>query len=433
MTALVTGAAGFVGLSLVRRLRDDGERVRALALPGDRRLPELRALDVEVVEADVTDAAAIAPHFAGVERVFHVAALVHGWHPWERYRAVNVGGTQAVARAARAAGARRLVHISTSDVFGIPRHGEIIDESHPFDYWREPYPDTKIEAEQWLWEFHRESGLPISVIYPGWVYGPGDEALFPGFAQAIRDGLLVFWQRDTKLAWAHVDNLADAIVMVGRDPAAVGQGYLVHDDADGPTLEEVSARLADDPRQIAHAALRAVRSRVRRRRHRPDGLARPAPERRPTGAHRRRQGVRLPLPPRQRQDPRARLDSAHRHRRGHGTGVRVLRVAHRTRIASIARQRLVERGPPCPRARGARPGVRAVLARSRWTGVACARRRRRCAAPPRARRPALRRSIAGQARAAADGSLGSVRRNVLPWSGLGIASSARRAARRSSG
>ena len=244
MTALVTGAAGFVGLSLVRRLRDDGERVRALALPGDRRLPELRALDVEVVEADVTDAAAIAPHFAGVERVFHVAALVHGWHPWERYRAVNVGGTQVVARAARAAGARRLVHISTSDVFGIPRRGELLDESHPFDYWREPYPDTKIEGEQWLWQFHRESGLPISVIYPGWVYGPGDEALFPGFAQAIRDGLLVFWQRDTKLAWAHVDNLADAIAMVGRDPAAVGQGYLVHDDADGPTLEEISARLA---------------------------------------------------------------------------------------------------------------------------------------------------------------------------------------------
>ncbi|HSP96680.1 MAG TPA: NAD-dependent epimerase/dehydratase family protein [Candidatus Dormibacteraeota bacterium] len=244
MTVLVTGAAGFVGLALVKRLRADGEQVRALALRGDRRLPELRALDVEVVEADVTDAAAIAPHFAGVERVFHAAALVHGWHPWERYRAVNIGGTQQVARAAQAAGVRRFVHISTSDVFGIPRDGAVIDESRPFDYWREPYPDTKIEAERWLWQFHRDSGLPLSVIYPGWVYGPGDEALFPGFAQAIRDGLLVFWQRDTKLAWAHVGNLADAIVLVSREPAAVGQGYLVHDDADGPTLEAVSARLA---------------------------------------------------------------------------------------------------------------------------------------------------------------------------------------------
>lgn len=260
MTVLVTGAAGFVGLALVRRLRDDGEAVRGLALPGDRRLPELRALDVEVVEADVTDGAAIAPHFAGVDRVFHVAALVHGWHPWARYRAVNIGGTQQVARAALAAGVGRLVHVSTSDVFGIPRDGRVIDESQPYDYWGEPYPDTKIDGERWLWQFHRESGLPVSVIYPGWVYGAGDEALFPGFAQAIRDGLLVFWQRDTKLAWAHVDNLADAIALVGRDPAAVGHGYLVHDDADGPTLEEVSARLATilrkpfKPRYVPYAA-----------------------------------------------------------------------------------------------------------------------------------------------------------------------------------
>lgn len=244
MTSLVTGAAGFVGLALVRRLLADGEQVRGLALPGDRRLPELRALGVEVVEADVTDAAALAPHFAGVERVYHVAALVHGWYPLARYRAVNVGGTQNVARAAREAGVRRLVHISTSDVFGIPRDGAVLDELRPYRTWSEPYPDTKIEAEQWLWQFHRDSGLPLSVIYPCWVYGPGDEALFPGFAQAIRDGLLVFWQRDTKLAWVHVANLADAIVLAGHDPAAVGQGYLVHDDADGPTLEEVCARLA---------------------------------------------------------------------------------------------------------------------------------------------------------------------------------------------
>ncbi len=249
MTSLVTGAAGFVGQAVVRRLLADGERVRALALPGERRLPELRALAAEVVEVDITDAARLAPHLVGVERVFHVAGLVHGFHPWARYRAVNVGGTQTVARAAQAAGVRRLVHVSTSDVFGMPPRRAVstptFDEATPLSPWREPYPDTKIEAERWLWQFHRDSGLPVSVIYPCWVYGPGDEALFPGFAEALRDGHLVFWQRDTRLAWVHVDNLADAIVLAGTDPAAVGHGYLVHDDADGPTLEEVCARLAE--------------------------------------------------------------------------------------------------------------------------------------------------------------------------------------------
>jgi nucleoside-diphosphate-sugar epimerase len=249
MLSLVTGASGFVGQAVVRRLLADGDQVRALTAPGDRRLPELRALGggerLEVIEADVTDAAAIAPHFRGVARVIHTAALVHGFHPWARYRAINVGGTQNVAGAAHAAGIARFVHVSTSDVFGIPRDGRPIDEATPYRSWDEPYPDTKIEAERWLWNFHRSSGLPVSVIYPCWVYGPGDQALLPGFAQAIRDGFLVFWHRDTRLAWVYIDNLADAIVLASSHPAAIGQGYLVHDGASGPTLEDVCARLAE--------------------------------------------------------------------------------------------------------------------------------------------------------------------------------------------
>jgi nucleoside-diphosphate-sugar epimerase len=248
MISLVTGASGFVGQAVVRRLLADGERVRGLTLPGDRRLGELRALGgddrLEVVEADVTRADALHASCAGVDRVFHTAALVHGWHPWEHYRAVNVRGTQNVARAAHACGVRRFVHVSTSDVFGIPRDGVPIDETMPYREWREPYPDTKIEAQRWLWQFHRESGLPIAVIYPCWVYGPGDAAFFPGLAQAIEDGAMVFWHRHLKLFWTYVDNLADAIVLAGTHPAAVGNGYLVHDGDDGPTLQAVCARIA---------------------------------------------------------------------------------------------------------------------------------------------------------------------------------------------
>src|SRR5262250_40474 len=97
MFSLVTGASGFVGLAIVRRLLAEGDRVRALTLPGDRRLAELRGLGsadrLEVVEVDLTDGAAVPAHFAGVTRVFHTAALVHGWHPRQRYHAVNVDGT----------------------------------------------------------------------------------------------------------------------------------------------------------------------------------------------------------------------------------------------------------------------------------------------------------------------------------------------------
>ncbi len=246
-TSVVTGAAGFVGQALVRRLLADGDEVRALALPHDPCLSELRALgsveQLHVFEVDITDATSVEAAFAGATRAFHTAALVHAWASWEKFRAVNVGGTQNVARACLTHGVR-LVALSTSDVFGIPEADEVMDEASPRKRWNEPYPDTKIEAEQWLWSFHRETRLPLSIIYPGWVYGPGDKAFFPNLARAIDGGFMLFWFRNAKLPWVFIDNLVDACVLAGTHQDAVGQGYIVHDEADGPTMEEVCARIA---------------------------------------------------------------------------------------------------------------------------------------------------------------------------------------------
>ncbi len=245
--SVVTGAAGFVGQALVRRLLADGDEVRALALPKDPFLSELRALgpteQLQILEVDITDTVSLDTAFAGATRAFHTAALVHAWAPWERFRAVNVGGTQKVARACRAHGVR-LLAVSTSDVFGIPDADEVMDETSPVKRWNEPYADTKIEAERWLWSFARDTQLPLSIIYPGWVYGPGDKAFFRNLAAAIDDGVMTFWFRNAKLPWVFIDNLVDACVLASRHPGAIGEGYLVHDEADGPTLEEVCARIA---------------------------------------------------------------------------------------------------------------------------------------------------------------------------------------------
>lgn len=248
-TCVVTGGAGFVGQALVARLLARGDAVRAVVLPGDPRAASLREVDpgqgrLSFIEADVTAHASLVPAFAGAELVFHAAALIHAWAPWEKFRAVNVGGLRNVAALACEHGVKRLVHVSTSDVFGIPEHGEVLDEASPFRRWHEPYADTKIEAEEWLWAFRRDSGLPISVIYPGWVYGPGDRAFFPGLADAIRAGLMTFWCRDLRLAWVYVDNLVDACVLAASHEKALGEGYIVHDGDDGPTLEQVCARIA---------------------------------------------------------------------------------------------------------------------------------------------------------------------------------------------
>lgn len=301
-TSLVTGAAGFLGQALVRRLLAEGDVVRAVVLPGDPHKRELsaalhdegdplasdstrsaagpgepagfsldalgamlraagRATRLQVIEADIRDERTLSPAFAGVDRVFHAAALIHAWAPWSEFRAVNIDGTQNVARAALAHGVERLVLVSTTDVFGIPRADEVLDESCPLRPWGEPYADTKIEAERRLWDFHRQSGLAVSVIYPGWIYGPGDHAFFPSLAEAIEGGLMMFWRRDVKLPWVYVDNLVDAVLLASTQAAAAGKGFIVHDDSDGPTLQDVCARIA------------AVRGRPAPTRHVPYALA----------------------------------------------------------------------------------------------------------------------------------------------------------------
>lgn len=248
MFDLVTGAAGFVGQAIVRRLLADGVRVRGLVCPGDPAVAELRGLAgperLQIVEVDVTDRDAVDRACDDIRRVFHGAAMVHAWAPIEEFRAVNVGGTRNVAEAAFLRGIERFVHVSTSDVFGLPRPGEVLTEETAFREWDEPYPDTKIEAETWLWRFHRERGLPVSVVYPGWVYGPGDTAFFPSLARAIADRSMTFWKRDLWLPWVYVDNLADACVLVAGHPDAVGEGYLAYDGNDGPTLQAVCADIA---------------------------------------------------------------------------------------------------------------------------------------------------------------------------------------------
>ncbi len=249
MRSAVTGAAGFLGLAIVRHLLVGGDQVRGVVLPGDPQAAGLRQLDpggdrLDIVEGDVTDIGSLAPAFRGVHRVFHTAALVHAWAPLSRFRTVNVGGMQNVARAAAEAGVERLLAVSTSDVFGIPRGDEVLDESSPVRRWGEPYADSKIEAERWLWQYRRDSGLPVTVIYPGWIYGPGDRAFLPGLAAAIRGGFMIFWARQVRLAWAYIDNIADACVLASAEPRAAGEGYLVHDGMEGPTFEEVCARIA---------------------------------------------------------------------------------------------------------------------------------------------------------------------------------------------
>jgi len=238
----VTGATGFIGGHLVSRNLHEGNRVRALVRPGNPQAPRLEQRGVEVVYGDVRDPEAVRHGTRGVDHVFHCAAAVTDWGPWKLFEEVTIGGSRNVCQAALEAGVKRLVYVSTNDVFG-PDESRVLDESCPLTPWDEPYPDAKIQAEKHAWEFFHGHGVPLTMVYPCWVYGEGDRTFVPLVADAIRKRELVFWRKNSLVWPTYIDNLVDLMMLAAEDERAVGNGYLVH-DGESVTFQAFCAEVA---------------------------------------------------------------------------------------------------------------------------------------------------------------------------------------------
>jgi dihydroflavonol-4-reductase len=173
MRALVTGATGKVGHATARALVERGDEVRALVRnPGAS--ASLLPPGVEPVRGDVTEPASVERAAAGCELVFNAMGLPEQWFPdpgiFER---VNARGTETVVRAAASAGARRVVHTSTIDVFHAEPGGSF-DESALADYPKgTPYERSKQRAEELALGAAAETGVELVIVNPAAVYGPG--------------------------------------------------------------------------------------------------------------------------------------------------------------------------------------------------------------------------------------------------------------------
>lgn len=240
---LVTGATGFIGGHIVNANLAAGNHVRALVLPGDTGSEKLRQKGVEVVEGDIRDFSKVRDAVEGRDIVFHCAAIVTDWAPKKLFREVTVGGAENIARAASEARVKRLVDMSTCDVFGT-REDIVMDESLPLQYWGEPYPDSKIDSEKIMWRYHREKGLPVTMVYPLWVFGEGDQTFVPLLADAIIKKEMIFWRKNAIVWPTYIENLVDLIMLIAVDDRAVGNGYLVH-DGESTTLEEFCEGIAN--------------------------------------------------------------------------------------------------------------------------------------------------------------------------------------------
>ena len=171
MEALVTGATGKVGHTVVSALLERGDSVRALVRdPSRASLPD----GAEPVEGDVTDPASLRRAMDGCELVFNAMGLPEQWlTDEEAFDRVNARGSEAVVRAAAEAGARRVLHTSTIDVFHADR-GARFDESKVADYPKgTAYERSKQRAEELALAAAEETGIELVIVNPAAVYGPG--------------------------------------------------------------------------------------------------------------------------------------------------------------------------------------------------------------------------------------------------------------------
>jgi dTDP-glucose 4,6-dehydratase len=181
---LVTGAGGFIGSHLVERLVAEGALVRAFVRynsRGDvgllRMLPHELFSQVEIVAGDLRDAEAVRGAMRAIDTVFHLGALIAIPYSYVHPREVietNVMGTTTVLMAAREFGVRRVVHTSTSEVYGTARYTPI-DEAHPLQ-GQSPYSASKIGADKIAESFYRSFDVPVVTLRPFNTYGPRQSA-----------------------------------------------------------------------------------------------------------------------------------------------------------------------------------------------------------------------------------------------------------------
>lgn len=249
-TALVTGAGGAIGSTLVLRLVERGYAVRALvrepvarssssSSSSSEQLPE----NVEVVYGDIADCQLIRRAVQGVELVFHLAAKLHVNNPSpglkKEYVRINVEGTRCLMEAAQGAGASRLVFFSTINLYGPTQPGQILDEDAPL----KPdslYAETKALAEEIV------LGSPSSVVLrPAAVYGPRMKGNFPRLLHALRKRRPVLvGDGSNRRTLVYVEDLCRAAILAAEHPAAAGRTYNVTDGA-VHTLREIIVAMSE--------------------------------------------------------------------------------------------------------------------------------------------------------------------------------------------
>src|SRR5687767_4851019 len=230
MRILVTGGAGFIGLAVVRRLVERGDRVMAIVRDPER-ATALTDLGVETRAGDLSRTAAIVDAMRGSDAAIHIAGMYRLGIPASMRPAMqdaNVGATHRMIDATATAGVERLVYVSTVNVLGNTR-GRILDERHRRDLadgFLSYYDETKYLAHRAVRE-RIDAGFPAVIVMPGVTYGPRDHSGVGEQLRGAHDGTLGYVALgDTGISAVYVDDVAAGIVGA-LDRGRIGESYIL--------------------------------------------------------------------------------------------------------------------------------------------------------------------------------------------------------------
>lgn len=251
---LVTGANGFLGQAVIKKLNDMSREVRgALRTPGESLLDDVEYVSVGNIDKNTNWKNAL----DCVDTIIHTAARVHVMHETSAdalsdFREVNVDGTMKLAKQAEKNGVKRFIYISSIKV-----NGENTKKNQPFTEEdkpepADPYAISKLEAEQALYSLSDKTEMEIVCIRPPLVYGPGVKANFLNMMKWLYKGIpLPLGSINNKRSIVALDNLVDLIITCIKHPNAANETFFVSDDEDlsiSELLKHVARALDKNPR-----------------------------------------------------------------------------------------------------------------------------------------------------------------------------------------
>jgi nucleoside-diphosphate-sugar epimerase len=245
---VVTGATGFLGGAVVRRLQACRPQVSVLALGRDAtRGAALQADGIAFAAVELADATAVDHALRDADVVVHAAALSSPWGPLEAFQAANIVGSDNVANSCVRSHVQQLVHISTPGIYhdGRPHLGIREDDPLPPRAVNH-YAATKRDAEQRLMRIAASGGVPAIALRPRAIFGPGDTAILPRIADALRHGRLRrIGNGDCVIDMSYIDNVVDAVLLAVDAPSALaGRAYNIS-NGEPVRIWDVIDRLAD--------------------------------------------------------------------------------------------------------------------------------------------------------------------------------------------